>query len=114
MSNKLKPNLIDPILNQKIIKTLKPNIPDYWEPTKKSCNTFYQKYIKPNLKFIVILILLLLVLLYRYRSIKNRRINKTKNINANNDFASYFIDTYSKEKEESRDKNIKKKLRSNI
>lgn len=111
MIQKLKPNLVDPILNQKIIKTLKPTVPDYWEPTKKGCNTLYQKYVKPNLKFIIILLILIFILLYRYRLIKNRRLNKPKKIENRNDYSDYFINDYMKQKDEYHEKKINKKLK---
>lgn len=111
MIQKLKPNLVDPILNQKIVKTLKPNISDYWEPTKKGCNTVYQKYIKPNLKFIIILIILLIILLYRYRSIKNKRLYKPKKMEYQNNYSEYLIDNYKRQKDEYHEKKINKKLK---
>lgn len=69
----IKPNLIDPILEKKIIKTLNPPKEDYWGPAKNGMQTFYQKYIKPNIILVIIIILIILFLIYRYRSIKKDR-----------------------------------------
>ena len=69
----LKPNLVDPIVEQRIIKTLNPPVEDYWAPTKNSFQSFFRKYIKPNIVFIIIIILFILYLFYRYRMIKKTR-----------------------------------------
>ena len=39
-----KPNLLDPIMCEKIIKTLNPPPEDYWAPTKNSFQSFYQNF----------------------------------------------------------------------
>lgn len=74
INKRLKPNLIDPIMEQKIIKTLKP--PDYWAPTKNVFNEFYKDYIRPNMVLIIIIIFICMLLFYRYWTIKNERINE--------------------------------------
>jgi hypothetical protein len=71
----LKPNLLDPIIEKKIIKTLKPQVEDYWAPTKNGFRTFYENYIRPNYFLIIFIVLILLFLIYRYRIIKKRREN---------------------------------------
>lgn len=74
INKRLKPNLIDPIMEQKIIKTLKPA--DYWAPTKNVLHDFYKDYIKPNIILIIIIIFICMLLFYRYWTIKNERINE--------------------------------------
>ena len=72
----LKPNLLDPALSQKIVRTLKPPREDYWKPTKNFAQTIYQQYIIPNIYIILFVIVLLIILFYRYRSIKTERDKK--------------------------------------
>lgn len=83
-NKRLKPNLLDPIIEKKIIKTLKPPKEDYWAPTKNTFQSFYQNYIKPNIALVVLIILFIIFLLYRYRTIKkNREQKETTNNNTN-------------------------------
>ena len=87
MNKPLKPNLLDPLLTQKIVKTLKPQTQDYWGPTKNFAQTIYQKIIKPNIYFFLFILFIIIVLLFRYRNIKLERENReymttTTNINA--------------------------------
>ena len=69
----IKPNLADPLLEKKIVKTLTPPNEDYWGPTRTGLNKFYHKFIKPNWGLVVVLILLACFLIYRYRYIKDIR-----------------------------------------
>ena len=83
-NKRLKPNLLDPLIEKKIIKTLKPQKDDYWEPTKKSFHSFYQNYIKPNMSLVIFVIVIILFLIYRYRVIKKEReIKQTEKIHEN-------------------------------
>ena len=43
-NKKIKPNLLDPIIEKKIVKTLNPQEEDYWGPTKNVFQHFYQKH----------------------------------------------------------------------
>lgn len=70
---KIKPNLLDPLIEKKIMKTLVQPKDDYWEPAKITANTFYHDYIKKNVWVVIIIILLILFLIYRYRSVKKER-----------------------------------------
>lgn len=79
-NKRLKPKLLDPIIEKKIIKTLKPPQEDYWAPTKNSFQSFFQNYIRPNVYLIIFIIIICLLLLYRYRVIKNDRENKLNKI----------------------------------
>lgn len=72
-NKRLKPKLLDPILQKKIIKTLKPPKEDYWAPTKNVFQIFYQDYIKPNIYLILFIILICILLLYRYRMTQRER-----------------------------------------
>lgn len=90
-----KPNLVDPIIQKKIIKTLKPKEfikDDYWKPTKSFSLSIYEKYIKPNIFFIIIIIIIIIFLIYRYRMVKNNR--KLENIKQN-----IILNIYEKNKE---------------
>lgn len=73
MSRKyIRPNLVEPILKQKIVKTLNPKVEDYWAPTKNTAQSFVRNYIKPNMWFFIVLLIFGLFLLYRYRMIKRK------------------------------------------
>jgi hypothetical protein len=76
MNKHIKPNLLDPILSKKIIMTLNPPKEDYWEPAKNFSQILYQKYIRPNIMFIIFLLFVLLILFYRYRIVKTERDRK--------------------------------------
>ena len=82
-NKRLKPNLVDPIMSKRIIKTLAPEKPDYWAPTKNGLRSFYNNFIKKNIAFVIIVILFILFLIHRYRSIKKDRDDKIiENIDA--------------------------------
>jgi len=72
-NKRLKPNLLDPMVEKKIIKTLKPIKEDYWAPTKNTFQSFFQNYIKPNLLLVFIIFLIIFFLVYRYRNIKKEK-----------------------------------------
>ena len=73
MNKPLKPNLIDPLLAGRIVKTLKPPTQDYWGPTRNLAQNLYHRFIKPNIYFFIFVIFIIIVLLFRYRSIKLER-----------------------------------------
>jgi len=78
---KLKPNLIEPRVRDKLFKVLAPpKEEDYWEPTMSTIQQFYHHYIRPNFWLILVVIILLLLLLYRYRVIQNERINNEQRL----------------------------------
>lgn len=66
----LKPNLVDPNIEESIIKKLKPPVEDYWAPTKSGLHKFYHNFIRPNIYLIIFIIIVLLLLYYRYRRVK--------------------------------------------
>lgn len=126
---RLKPNLVDPILQQKLMKTLAPPKEDYWAPTKNIFQTTYQNYIKPNIWLIIFIIVLLLLLLYRYRAIQNSRyknnddsqtttqivvqpvqqVHQKKEIkNSINDYTNLVMSAYNQQKEDLREPPIPK------
>lgn len=75
----LKPNLMDPLIDQKIMKTLgnkKQISEDYWEPTRVGLFTFWEKYILPNIWIIIVILIVVIFLIYRYRSVKSEREEK--------------------------------------
>lgn len=92
----LKPKLLDPIIEKKIIKTLKPVKEDYWAPTKNGFRTAYENYIRPNFFLVFFIILIILFLIYRYRIISNRRqiakIEKSLDTLDGSQVSSYTID----------------------
>lgn len=84
MNKTLKPNLIDPLLTNRIVKTLKPATQDYWGPTRNLAQNVYQKFIKPNIYFFLFILFIIIVLLFRYRSIKLEREHKEYDRNSSN------------------------------
>ena len=129
INKRLKPNLVDPIIGQKILKTLKPPKEDYWEPTRNVAKSFYNDYIKPNFGLIIFIIIIIILLIYRYRVIKSDRENKSNtkqpansahqnNVRQNNeqqkntdqnleDYSKLLIQYYNQQKENSREPKIK-------
>lgn len=71
-----KPNLMDPLIEKKIIKTLKMPTEDYWAPTKSTFRSFFREYIRPNISLIIFIVIIILFLIYRYRTIKHERENR--------------------------------------
>lgn len=127
-NKRLKPNLLDPAIPQKIIKTLNPPKPDYWAPTKSTFQNIYQNYIRPNFGLIIVIIIICLLLLYRYRVIKGDRENKQelkieqpKVIVSNpqiDEYTNTIINAYNQQKEILREPPIKyvknQKLNQNV
>lgn len=105
MEKHFKPNLVDPFLEKKIIKTLKPVEYDYWAPTKSTANSFWNKYGKKYILLWILLLSIFLFLLYRYRSVKMDRKknkindNKTDNTMSNKEYSELLIKLYNKQKE---------------
>lgn len=79
----MKPNLIDPLIEQKIIKTLNPPIENYWGPAKDNFNYILHNYIKPNIFIFVLLVLFILFLVYRYKNIRQARIESKNDLDPN-------------------------------
>jgi len=90
-NKKLRPNLLDPILEKKIIKTLKPPKEDYWAPTKNIFQNIYQNYIRPNVYLIIIIVIICLILLYRYRMIRNDRAKKIDEMNQSHAYNHQYL-----------------------
>ncbi|AGF85213.1 membrane protein [Moumouvirus goulette] len=126
MNKQIKPNLVDPMLQKKIFKTLNPPVEDYWAPTKNSFQNFYKNFIRPNIFLIIFIIILALLLYYRYRVVKTEReereLQKIYNGNNNNgkdnknievdDLVEKYQDVllylYNQQKENMREPKIKK------
>lgn len=109
--NKLKPNLVDPILQRRIIKTLSvPPPEDYWEPTKNTLKTLYQKYIKENIYLVVAIIFVIFLLLYRYHITKKKRQQQILDNEKDppKSYADLLMDLYKQEKEYLREPTVKK------
>lgn len=97
INKQTKPNLIDPIIKQKLINTIKKPKVNYWEPTKNFFEDFYENYIKPNLISVIILIILVLILLYRYFMTQKNRLLPIPDTNNDINRAMLLYD-YQKEK----------------
>lgn len=68
-----KPSLLDPKIEQRIIRTLNPPVGDYWQPAKSGFGDFFQKYIKPNITIVIVICIIALFLIYRYHSVKKEK-----------------------------------------
>lgn len=75
----LKPKLLDPKIEKKILQILTPPKHDYWGPAKNNLLWLYNNYIKNNFWMILLIILCVIFLLYRYIVIRNRREKNNKN-----------------------------------
>ncbi len=73
INKRLRPNLLDPVIEKKIIKTLKPIQPDYWAPTKNKIQSIYLNFIKPNIFLLLFIFFIILLLIYRYQTTKKDR-----------------------------------------
>ncbi len=73
MNKRLKPNLIDSKVTDKISRTINPPKKDYWKPTRNVLYVFYSDYVQPNFYFFLFVVTVLLFLLYRYRIVQDQR-----------------------------------------
>lgn len=120
----MKPNLVDPNIEKKIIKTLNNQNEDYWQPTKNTCKEIYFKFIKKNFPFIIFMILFIMFLIYRYRTVKLNKLNKLNFISNQNNMSSQnniyqnhiekysniVLEEYNKQYEKIREPKVKKKF----
>lgn len=121
-NKQLKPNLVNPIVKEKIIRTLNPPKEDYWAPTKNVFQSFYQNYIKPNIYLILFLIFLIVLLVYRYRIIKSRKTQNKSNTdiankkdkpeNINDEYIDAAFQIYKQQKDEYYEPKLKSKNKS--
>lgn len=107
---RIKPNLLDPVLQKKIINKLKPPVVDYWGPAKSGIRIFYEKYIKPNIGLFLFLLVIIFFFIYRYRSVKKERERKeleniiqTHSHENENTYIKELLDVYHLEKERLRE-----------
>lgn len=75
-SKRPKPNLLDPLLEKRIVKTLNPPIEDYWMPAKSTFRSIIDKVIKPNIILWIFILILIVLLFYRYQITKKDREKK--------------------------------------
>lgn len=100
----LRPNLVDPLLGKKIVKTLKVQQAGYWEPTKNVCHNIYHKYIKPNKIIVVVVIIVAILLLYRYRTTKRNKVTAPVTPNQpSNEINDLVFNLYKQQVEASRE-----------
>jgi hypothetical protein len=101
IDKRIKPALVDPLIRQKIIKTIKPSKINYWAPTKNTAQYFYEDYIRPNLFSVVLIGIFLMILIYRYTLTQKDKLlrefnNEEKVKNPDLDMAM-FLYNYQKE-----------------
>jgi hypothetical protein len=116
LTKRMKPNLVDPKIKNRISKVLNPPKEDYWQPTKNVAQSFYNNYIKPNIWLIMIIILLGLILLYRYREIQYRKMNEQlqKDKQLHKQVINTAINHYDQQKELMREPRISHKRNNQI
>ena len=73
VNKNVRPDLLDPIVEKKIMKVLNPPVEDYWAPAKTGLRGFYHNYIRPNVWLLVFIVIIILILYYRYRKVKADR-----------------------------------------
>ena len=104
----IRPNLLDPMLERRIIKTLNPAKPDYWAPTKNVAKNFFQNFVKQNIWLIIFIVIIILFLIYRYRVIKKNReliVTNQPDIKSNN-YSTMIMEAYNIQKERLREPKI--------
>lgn len=69
----MKPNLLNPIVEKKLKKTLLPTKENTWEPIKQFGYNIWRNFIRKNIVIIVIILLIVIFLVYRYRVVKKRK-----------------------------------------
>lgn len=99
----IKPNLVDPIIEQNLIKKFNPPKEDYWGPTKQSAGNIYKDYVRPNYLLIVLFILFILFLVYRYRIIRQKRPPVQAQSKTNSEYEQLLLDLLRKHQEDLRE-----------
>jgi len=69
-----KPDLVNPRIKEKIHGVLCPPKEDFWAPAVNQCQTFWSKFIRPNILVIVITIIIVVILVLRYRSTRQKKL----------------------------------------
>jgi len=72
----IKPNLLNPIVRQRLVNAIKPPVEDYWKPVKNRCSSLYENYILPNIYLVIFIIFVIVVLIYRYKITQDNRQNQ--------------------------------------
>ena len=72
----LSPHLIEQGVIAEINKELGNDTDNYWKPVKKLLSDLWKNIIVCNATFFILLTMLVLILLYRYRYVKNKKINE--------------------------------------
>ena len=104
----IKPDLVDIQLNNRVSNTLDEyKTENYWEPVRDSYYHIWNKIVKPNFIYILIIIIAIFFLINRYMKVKDKKKNgklnvDKKKINNDND----FINIYNTEKNRLYEPNI--------
>lgn len=108
----LKPKLLDPLLQRKIINTLNPQT-NNWILLKSASKDFYDNYIYKNMFLIILVLLLLLFLFYRYRITKLERTREMYYAlyTPENNYSKQIINMYDLQKEYMREPEVGKMSR---
>lgn len=78
----IKPDLINPVIRQRIIKTIQPPGETQWKPVKKFFSSLYEDYIIPNIYLVLFIIFVIFVLIYRYKITRDNRKKSSKESNS--------------------------------
>lgn len=69
----LKPDLVDAEMQKKVAELLESPKEDYWGPTKDVITKVFNRWIKPNWAFWLIVLGLILFLIWRYRYVRRKK-----------------------------------------
>ena len=112
-----RPNLLDPLVTKKIIRTLNSKSNGHFLPVKNTFTSIYTHIILPNIIGIVVIFIAIIVLLYRYRITSNKRTVDALSSNIYNqkqyDDTDLLIDIYTHQKEVSREPKKKQPPQTN-
>lgn len=78
----IKPDLVNPVIRQRIIKTIQPPGKTQWKPVKKFFSSLYEDYIIPNIYLVLFIIFVIFVLIYRYKITRDNRKKSSKESNS--------------------------------
>jgi len=119
--NYIKPDLLNPVIRQRLVKTITTPEKQYWKPVTKFFSNLYENYIIPNIYLVLFIIFIIFVLIYRYKITQDNRKKKSPNNVENVAVPEYLrysepelaLMLYQQQRENSREpKSVKKKMDS--
>lgn len=74
--NEIKPDLVGDISLQRVMGDIDAQNEDYWGPVKDASKGFYDRVIKGNWMFVVLIFIIVLLIAWRYRYVKHKKEDK--------------------------------------